>query len=39
MTLGDLSEMLAEQAPTCGTAREALLSGGTFEVWGRPGPR
>ncbi|MEU6548377.1 hypothetical protein [Streptomyces sp. NPDC046859] len=33
MTRDDLSEMLAEQTPACGPAREVLLSGGTFEVW------
>ncbi|MFD7989841.1 hypothetical protein ACFV4M_41615 [Kitasatospora indigofera] len=33
MTRDDLSEMLSEQTPACGPAREALLSGGTFEVW------
>ncbi|MFE1296588.1 hypothetical protein [Streptomyces sp. NPDC058731] len=33
MTRDDLFEMLAEQTPACGPAREALLSGGTFEVW------
>lgn len=33
MTPDDLSEMLAEQTPACGPAREALLSGGAFGVW------
>ncbi|MEV5761678.1 hypothetical protein ACIQHU_36055 [Streptomyces tendae] len=33
MTRDDLFEMLAEQTPACGPAREALLSGGAFEVW------
>ncbi|MET9324645.1 hypothetical protein ABZX75_31480 [Streptomyces sp. NPDC003038] len=33
MTRDDLCEMLAEQTPACGPAREALLSGGAFDVW------
>ncbi|MFF3418436.1 hypothetical protein ACFYW9_27570 [Streptomyces sp. NPDC002698] len=33
MTRDDLYDMLAEQTPACGPAREALLSGGTFDVW------
>jgi hypothetical protein len=33
MTRDDLREMLAGQTPACGPAREALLSGGVFEVW------
>jgi hypothetical protein len=33
MTRDDLCEMLAEQTPACGPAREALLSGGALEVW------
>ncbi|MGW6849229.1 hypothetical protein ACWGCK_10775 [Streptomyces virginiae] len=33
MTRDDLCEMLAEQTPACGRAREALLSGGAFDVW------
>ncbi|MFB7675126.1 hypothetical protein ACFC26_27320 [Kitasatospora purpeofusca] len=33
MTRDDLAEMLADQTPACGPAREALLSGGTFTVW------
>ncbi len=33
MTRDDLAEMLADQTPACGPAREALLSGGTFDVW------
>ncbi|MFF2143638.1 hypothetical protein [Kitasatospora sp. NPDC058190] len=33
MTRDDLAEMLADQTPACGPARDALLSGGTFDVW------
>ncbi|MFI1606928.1 hypothetical protein ACH4YN_33085 [Streptomyces griseofuscus] len=33
MTRDDLCEMLADQTPACGPAREALLSGATFDVW------
>lgn len=33
MTRDDLCEMLTEQTPACGPAREALLSGGAFDVW------
>ncbi|MFC7830773.1 hypothetical protein [Streptomyces sp. NPDC057375] len=33
MTRDDLCEMLSEQTPACGPAREALLSGGAFDVW------
>ncbi|GAA2773610.1 hypothetical protein [Kitasatospora cinereorecta] len=33
MTRDDLAEMLAHQTPACGPARDALLSGGTFDVW------
>ncbi|MFI6448495.1 hypothetical protein [Kitasatospora sp. NPDC050543] len=33
MTPDGLFEMLVEQTPACGPAREALLSGGTFGVW------
>ncbi|MFE4600462.1 hypothetical protein ACFRKE_06350 [Kitasatospora indigofera] len=33
MTPDALCEMLTEQTPACGPARDALLSGGTFGVW------
>ncbi|MBQ0891456.1 hypothetical protein KBZ94_42355, partial [Streptomyces sp. RM72] len=33
MTRDDLCEMFAEQTSACGPAREALLSGGVFEIW------
>lgn len=32
MTRDDLAEMLADRTPACGPARDALFSGGTFDV-------
>ncbi|MBD0692993.1 hypothetical protein [Streptomyces sp. CBMA123] len=34
----DLARMLTDQTPACAPAREALLAGGTFDVWDRPLP-
>ncbi|MCX4690596.1 hypothetical protein OG401_40990 [Kitasatospora purpeofusca] len=35
MTRDDLAGMLTDQTPACPPARDALLTGGTFDVWDR----